>query len=289
MIPELASLTKGVITLPILIGFLFFCLVFSYARAWYRLRHIPGPLTARFSYAWMFRIALTGKQSQLYSAVNEKYGSLARIGPNDLITSSPELIRRMSSARSAYGRSSWYTAMRMDPYDESLFSMTDSHAHDRLKAKMASAYGGKENPSLEADLDEQLNNFTQYIRDKYISTEAEFRPLDLATAVQYFTMDAVTKVAYGKEFGYLATDSDVCGYMAAAEEQIPALVVLAEIPFLTKIFDMPWVMKQIGPKKTDSKGIGRMLACVTFLLFLPSQGGNYLRKLNGTGRKLTEI
>lgn len=266
MITELASFSRGLAAPSILIGFFLFLVVLSYFKSWYRLRHIPGPLAARFSYAWMFRIALTGKQSQIYSTINAKYGPIARIGPNDLITSSPELIRRMSAARSPYGRSSWYSAMRMDPYDESLFSMTDSQAHDRLKAKMASAYGGKENPSLEEDLDEQLTNFIRYIRTRYISTGSELKPLDLATAVQYFTLDAVTKIAYGKEFGYLETDSDVYGYIAGAEEQVPVLVVVAELPFLGRIFQMPWLLKLIGPKKTDPKGMGKMLACVLPLL-----------------------
>jgi len=108
------------------------------------------------------------------------------------------------------------------------------------------------------------------IRRKYLSSDggpgqgpAAFRPLDFARAAQFFTLDAVTKIAYGEEFGYLATDSDVHGYMEATEEQMSTVVLLAEIPYLGRILEMPWVMRMIGPKKTDHRGMGKMLAQVT--------------------------
>jgi hypothetical protein len=210
----------------------------------------------------MLRVCRSGKQSALYGPLNARYNSrVVRIGPNELLTDDPDLVRRMSAARSAYTRSSWYTPLRMDPYDEGLFSLTDTAAHDRLKAKLSFGYGGKENPDLERDVDGQLAGLVALIKRKYVSEEnGATRPLDVAMVAQYFTMDAITKIAYGEEFGFLKSDSDVFRAIEGAEEGIPFLVLLAEMPLLGRIFTQQWVLKLLGPKKTDAAGMGRMLA-----------------------------
>ncbi|KAK3375532.1 cytochrome P450 [Lasiosphaeria ovina] len=221
----------------------------SYVKSWYRLRRFPGPALASFSYLWMLR-----------RAVNDKYGTLVRVGPNDLITDDPEVVRRMNGARSSYRRSSWYNAMKMDPYGVGLFSTADTAADDKLKAKLSFGYGGKECPHLERDIDEQLAGLVRLIRTKYIpSDDNKTLPLDVGIVVQYFTLDAITKIAYGKEFGYLAADKDIYDYIKTCEEQVPSLVVMAELPFLARIFLSPWVLKLIGPKKTDPAGMGKLL------------------------------
>lgn len=231
----------------------------SYVYSWHRLRHIPGPSFAKWSYLWMFRQSMKGRQGALYRSVTDKYGHLARIGPNDLITDDPEIVRRMSAARSPYSRSNWYNAMRMNPHRDSMFSMTNTTVHDKLKAQMSFGYGGKENPTIEDGIDEQLVNLLSLIRRKYISTDKEFKPLDLAIVIQYFTLDALTRIAYGKDFGYLETDSDVYSYIKMTENFVPILVMLAELPVLGAIFFSPFMLRILGPKPTDETGVGKLV------------------------------
>lgn len=250
-----ANLTLSVVV--ILVAYL----LLSSIIAWFRLRHIKGPPLASFSYVWLLRSTLSGKQAENFRAVNDKYGPLARIGPNDLLTSDPEVIRRMgrTSSKPAYLRSSWYDSMKMDPYHNSLFSIRDMQAHDKLKAKLSFGYGGKENPSLEDGINAQLGALVDLIRRKYISTDLELKPIDLATTAQYFTLDALTKVAYGYAFGYLATDSDVYDYIKETETLVPSLVAAAEVPWIGKILFSPTFLKFAGPKPSDKKGFGMML------------------------------
>jgi hypothetical protein len=42
-------------------------------------------------------------------------GSLARIGPNMLLTDDPVLLRRISASRSPYTKGAWYDGVRLDP------------------------------------------------------------------------------------------------------------------------------------------------------------------------------
>ncbi|KAI1389815.1 cytochrome P450 [Hypoxylon trugodes] len=260
----MASQLAGFISIsflsPLIIGLLLLRLAYSRILAWYRLRHVDGPWLARFSYLYMLLVTLNGQQSASYRALHQKYGPIVRIGPNDIIIDDPEIVRRMNTARSKYGRSSWYDAMRMDPYLPSLFAIQDTAAHDKLKAQLSFGYGGKENPTVEDGIDEQLASLVALIRRKYLSTDHEIKPLDFALRIQFFTLDAITKIAYGRAFGYLNTDSDVYGYVATAEAEVPVLVVCGDVPWLSRLLHNKTVLRLIGPKTTDKKGMGKMMA-----------------------------
>ncbi|KAK3369917.1 hypothetical protein B0H63DRAFT_454147 [Podospora didyma] len=184
MLPELVTALHGA----------YFDLVLGLGLCIHR-RRFPGPRLAAWSYLWILRICVSGKHAERYKGVNAKVRQpgLVRIGPNDLITDDPDIIRRMNGARSPYHKSSWYYAMKLDPYEDSL---------------------------LEADIDEQLASLVALIRDKYISSDADglLRRFDLATASQYFTLDTLTKIAYSTAFGFLAKDEDVYGYIQTTEE-----------------------------------------------------------------------
>jgi hypothetical protein len=68
---------------------------------------------------------------------NNTYGSLIRVGPNEVITNNPEVLRKVMSVRSAFTRGHFYNAMKFDPTRDNLFSMRDERAHTKLRAKMA--------------------------------------------------------------------------------------------------------------------------------------------------------
>jgi hypothetical protein len=130
--------------------------------AWYisyrRLSHIPGPWLARWSSLWLvgavwrrhshlefYEIAKTYGECQDYTSLRQilyggkwliSKGSLARIGPNLLITSDPELLKRMSAARSPYTRSDWYLAFRFMPGIDNVFSMVDDKEHTKRRSQM---------------------------------------------------------------------------------------------------------------------------------------------------------
>ena len=95
-----------------------------------------------------------------------------------------ELLRRMSAARSNYLRSTWYRAMRIDPYHDNMGSARDDKLHASLKAKTSAGYAGKENPTIEAGIDSQIDAMIQLMRKKYLSTPGDMRPLDFATLAQ---------------------------------------------------------------------------------------------------------
>jgi len=123
-------------------------------RAWYHLRHFKGPLTASFSRFWLIRHSLAGRLQWDFAEVTDKYGmcnvkvmqrcqrltgigSLARIGPKHLLTSDPEVMRRILAVRSPYRRSEWYLGARFNPKYDNCGSQRDEEKHSKLRAKMA--------------------------------------------------------------------------------------------------------------------------------------------------------
>ena len=64
-------------------------------------------------------------------------GSIARVGPNDLITCSPELLLRMSAARSPYTRAPWYyIATKFEQGKDLVFSMLNEDQHNKRRLQM---------------------------------------------------------------------------------------------------------------------------------------------------------
>ena len=98
-------------------------------RFYRRLSHILGPPLAAFSRLWMLK-SLLGLRTHLnlYEACL-KYSTLARVGVNELVTSDPDLVRRMHANRSSYVRSPHYRAYCFKPEVDNILSEIDKHRH----------------------------------------------------------------------------------------------------------------------------------------------------------------
>lgn len=59
------------------------------------------------------------------------------MGPSILLTSDPELLQRMSSARSGYTRADWYSGQKLEVDQDNLFSTLDEKIHTKRRALMA--------------------------------------------------------------------------------------------------------------------------------------------------------
>ncbi|KAI0012536.1 cytochrome P450 [Xylariaceae sp. FL0662B] len=228
--------------------------------AWYRLRHVPGPFLASFSWLWLARTASSGKQFSIYQNFR-KYGSLARVGPNMLITDDPEVMRKLSSAKSTYHRDAWYNGGRWDPYVENMFTTTDPETHDKMKARLARAYGGRETEKLESRLDAQIESLLGLIRRKYLtgSPSQEQLYMDFATLSIFFTLDVITDLAFGEEFGYVNADSDLFGFREQVWSHWKALAMTVDVPWMRDIFYSSSFLRFLGPKVTDKSGMGKLM------------------------------
>ncbi|KAK1757894.1 cytochrome P450 [Echria macrotheca] len=228
--------------------------------SWWRLRHVPGPFLASFSYLWLARVQRSGRMGPIYRDLPAKYGSLVRIGPNEVTTDDPEVIRRMSSARTRYVRDSWYLAGRWTPYEKHFFNELDSQAHDAQKARVLTAYTGKTVDGFEGTVDEQVAALVDLVRRKYLTKPgSEIRKADFAVVISYFTMDVITKIGTGEAFGYLRTDSDVFDFLAEVRSMWWIIGLTLDIPWVRALAYSNTFLRFFGPRKTDKSGLGKLM------------------------------
>lgn len=81
-------------------GLLLLWYLLSWLSTWYRLRHIPGPLLASVSNLWMIRASTSTRLALILEELGAEYGPLVRIGPNQVLTSDVNLLRRAGAVRS---------------------------------------------------------------------------------------------------------------------------------------------------------------------------------------------
>lgn len=177
-----------------------------------------------------------------------------------LITSDPELFRRMNAVRSVFTRGPWYSALKLHPERDNITSHVDERIHADLRARMAPGYSGKENVHLEQDVDEKLLQMLELIQTNYV-TKPEvnlFRTMDISRVTSYFTLDVISKVAFGQTFGFLDRDEDPFGYIENLMEFLPAIIVMGVYTELQQIMKAP-VIKSMLPRSTDKRGLGRVM------------------------------
>ncbi|KAK7430183.1 hypothetical protein QQZ08_003368 [Neonectria magnoliae] len=237
-----------------------------------RLRHIPGP---RLAYG------RPSGSSEKPSAVDTMIVSspLVRMGPNELLSTDPDVLWNMSAVRSEYTKGDFYTSGRIVPGVDNVVSTRDEAKHKAMRAKMAPGvstqerknqcasaeltspeYSGKENEGFgfEPGMDRQLLNFLALLDRKYISTDAATRPVDLAEKTQFFALDAIGDVSLGEPFGYLARDEDLYNYNEINASSLPVMNVVSALPWLTQVVHR-WPLCLVLPREGDQVGFGRLM------------------------------
>ncbi|KAF2738093.1 pisatin demethylase [Polyplosphaeria fusca] len=230
---------------------------------YWRLRHFRGPFSSGLSWIWHSKEVINGTAYLSYGDTTEKYGPIARVAPNHLVTSSPELWAHINAVRSPYKRAEWYYhAARFEPGKDNVFTECDNERHDARRKRMASGYAGKENPGLEASIDTHVQALIHLIRSKYAASatsSAASTPMDLATKIQYLTLDVISDVGLGKPFGDLEADQDLNDYLKASAVglRIGNLSFGLGIGWLR---NLPIIGPAISPSEQDQTGFGRMMA-----------------------------
>ncbi|ORY12211.1 benzoate 4-monooxygenase cytochrome-like protein P450 [Clohesyomyces aquaticus] len=231
-----------------------------------RLRAFRGPFSTGWSELWHTSVLLSKQSHIYYKEINDTYGPIARIGPNDLITSSPELITHMNSVRSLYTRSYWFNAAtRVEPGKDHIFSELNEEKHAKRRQQMAAGYSGKENIALESDIDARVQELLDLIRNKYLSSVSASYPVDLARKIQFFTLDVISTIGFGQAIGDLKADADQNDYIASGEIGL-TIVKISSALGLTSYLQFPPIARLLGPSEKDKAGFGRMMATARNLI-----------------------
>jgi cytochrome P450 len=89
--------------------------------------------------------------------------------------------------------------------------------------------------------------------------------MDLGSKIQYFTLDVISKIGFGKAFGDLKADADLDNYINSGKDGLSIMVIIGGLG-LTPYLQWPPIARIIGPSKKDKSGFGKMLAVASALI-----------------------
>ncbi|KAK5116038.1 hypothetical protein LTR85_009320 [Meristemomyces frigidus] len=219
-----------------------------------QLRQFKGPPLAAFSRAWLFWKTCNADLYKAEQEAIEKYGSVARVGPNLLVTDDADLVRHMNAPGSKWTRSGWFTGLKLDPRRDTVFSTRDEKEHAELKAKETGAYYGRDIEPLEPNVDARIVDMLSLIREKYDGVT-----MDLAKVARFFTLDVLSTIAFGRPFGFMAANEDLWDYDQTTSSFLQVLEWTAYHKSVRWLIHSPFMQKLAAPKVTDKRGMGPML------------------------------
>ncbi|KAH0537755.1 hypothetical protein FGG08_005503 [Glutinoglossum americanum] len=224
-----------------------------------RLKQFKGPWIAAVSKLWMVKSTYRGTMHLDVADACRRYGHIARISPNDLVTDDYEILRRMSAVRSPYTRSDWYDGTSFDHKLDHVFSERNEARHLDLRSRMTSGYSGKENSHLEECVDNRLLDLFKLIHDNYMSSKSALRPVDFARITQYLSLDVISDVSFGEPFGFLTKDEDVHEYIKMQRALLPVFEWFSTLPSLNRLIRIGWISRLVMPSPEDKTGVGKLM------------------------------
>ncbi|KAH0435755.1 cytochrome P450 [Colletotrichum camelliae] len=224
------------------------------------LRDFSGPWWAAYSRFWLSKTLASTNSAQVFVDTNKKYGSISRIGPNHLVTDDPELTRTILAVGSKWRRGPWFDAIRIDPRVPNIVSERDIRKHNAMRRRMSAGYAGKDIEGLEDVVDERITEFINSIDKNWLSAPGKTRLFDIARRVQFFTIDTITHVCFGKPMGFVESDTDMHNFIATIETQLPIVqhfsVFLSLNTVLRWAAKVPSLRRLVVPSPADKSGIG---------------------------------
>ncbi|KAK3942549.1 cytochrome P450 [Diplogelasinospora grovesii] len=222
---------------------------------WYRLRHVPGPTFNGLSSLWLVNSNRKGAFYTDLQALADKFWDLVRVGPHELFSSDLDVLRRMSSPKSAYTRGEWYRTFRFIPTEDHSFSLLDEAKHSALRTRLGPGYSNTN--AIEKNIDAQVARFVSLIDRKFLSAEEEFRPVDFSKISLHSALDVLGDINFGKAFGFLDEGTDMFGYIEWFEGFFRFAMMASIFPRILRIIQTP-LCPFLSPADADRVGMGRV-------------------------------
>lgn len=115
---------------------------------------------------------------------------------------------------------------------------------------------GREILDMEVGVDEQLGTLLSVMRDRYARPGQH---LELAEVTAFFTMDVITRLAFGEAFGYLSQETDLYGFLGSLRVLWPSMSTLADVSWTRKILFSKPFLQLFGPSPRDKTGFGALM------------------------------
>ncbi|KOC09244.1 cytochrome P450 monooxygenase [Aspergillus flavus] len=221
----------------ILLGLLCLYTGLYVARTYWRLRHFPGPLVARFTDLGRLWWVKTSRSHHHHMGLHSRYGQYVRLGPNMISISDPDAIPLVYPIRPGVPKSDFYRSMM--PYTRKgrslplVFNTRDEDLHKRLKTPIAHLYSLSNILTFEAFVDQVLEILFRQFEERFVPDQA---PFNLGNWLQYFAFDVMGTMSFSRRYGFLEKGRDDTGLLSAIWAFMKAAAPVTQMPWV----DLVW-------------------------------------------------
>lgn len=219
---------------PFLLSIILILVYTAATRYRSHLRRIPGPFLSSISNFPRLTSVARGNAHEDAIQLHDRYGTVVRVGPNHVSFSAGDCINTVYSAYTKFEKSDYYV-----PFDAkvthgwvpTVFSVRSEHAHRDIKRPIASAYSMTALLELEALTDDCIRIFENKINEK-LEECAGIAELNLGDWLHYYAFDLITTISFSNRLGFMDTESDVEGIIAAIEGRLKYNATIGQWPVL---------------------------------------------------------
>ncbi|KLO08951.1 high nitrogen upregulated cytochrome P450 monooxygenase 2 [Schizopora paradoxa] len=186
----------------------------------------PGPIFARVSKFWTFRMAKTGRQHIAYKAMHDKYGPIVRVGPNELSIANVEAVTAGFSE--GMGKGHLWEARRPPVEPIAVISIREPVRHSQRRSAWNKAFTSASIKEYEPSLVRRVQQLVECLE-----ANSNTR-IDLAYWLSCFTFDFMGDMMFGGGFE-LMREGDKDGLKHFMESGMQNMALLQTIPWVTPI------------------------------------------------------
>ncbi|KAH7236613.1 cytochrome P450 [Fusarium tricinctum] len=228
------KLVLGLLTVPASLVVAYYLAALFYSLFLSPLRRIPGPLLARMTRWWEYRVVKKGKSNQEYIRLHKKYGPVVRVGPNRYSLSQPKDVKKVYELGGKYVKTDYYNPL-LNPVVEkqNIFTIKDNNLHKERRRKISPMYTMSSMVSYEPAVDEM----THICIDKLYQFAKERRLVEVPHFVQYYAFDVIGAITFNKSFDMMKNEGDSTGMIEGIRGANDFLAFWGIVPSM-----VPWII-----------------------------------------------
>lgn len=196
------------------------------------LKHIPGPLKAKVSSYWLYRISYHGNEASEIEALHQKYGPVVRIAPNEVDISDGSAINAIYTKNGGFLKSPYYVNFDIDGFHTLFSALEPSHRAVRSKA-VVSMFA----PSNIRDGKDRILSSVQRMvaRMQKEKEESKGRPVNMLNITRSLAIDAVTSYLFDRSYNAIGESK------LSADKFVDSFVAVGRFFYLP-----PWLFSLLG-------------------------------------------
>lgn len=219
------SLIKGVLAALLVLRILYAL----FTRLFSPLRHVPGPVAARFTKLWYVYRMAKGQFQYENIELHRRYGPVVRIAPNFVSFDDPAALKTVYGIASKFPKSDWYQSWRA-PGKENFTLFTDQNIrrHAETRKLFQNLYSMSSLVSYQPFVDECTDIFAERLEEM----AARGQPVDFAHWFQAYAFDVIACITYGNRFGFLDRGEDIRGFISSLHYAVRHMSLVGVYPKL---------------------------------------------------------